>query len=79
MNTNVPDNIREMWKDVYVLFDKHFMMDASNQDEWSAFWEEAAKINEKHLQIPCVIDLLSTVAEMIAKFSCGRKRRNEQN
>ena len=43
MNTNVPDNIREMWKDVYVLFDKHFMMDADNQDDWNAYLGRSCK------------------------------------
>ena len=74
--TNVPDDIREMWKDVYVLFDTHFNMDTDDQDAWNAFWAEAMKVNEKHLAIPCVIDLLTTVSEMIAKFSTKRKGVN---
>ena len=73
--TNVPDNIREMWKDIYVLFDTHYMMDTDSQEEWNAFWAEAMKINDKHKQIPCVIDLLSTVSEMIAKFSVKRNKK----
>lgn len=77
--TNVPENIREMWRDVYILFDTHFLMDTDDQDAWSAFWAEAVKINEKYLEIPCVIDLLSTVSEMIAKFSCGRKRNADRS
>ena len=76
-NTNVPDNIREMWKDVYILFDTHFLMDTDNQEEWRKFWDDATKINQKHLEIPCVIDLLTTVSEMIAKFSVKRVRKNE--
>lgn len=76
--TNVPDDIREMWKDVYVLFDTHFLMDANNQDEWNAFWDEAMKVNEKHMNIPCVIDLLSTVSEMIAKYSVKRCRKEKK-
>lgn len=73
--TNVPENLREMWKDVYILFDTHFLMDTNDQDAWNAFWAEAMKINEKHIEIPCVIDLLSTVSEMIAKFSVKRSRK----
>ena len=77
--TNVPENIREMWKDVYVLFDTHYNINADSQEEWNAFWAEAIKINEKHMDIPCVIDLLDTVSEMIAKFSVKRNGRRELN
>ena len=73
--TNVPDKIRDMWKDVYILFDSHFLMDTSDQNVWNAFWAEATKINEKYLDIPCVIDLLTTVSEMISKYSVKRNRK----
>ena len=73
--TNVPDYIREMWKDVYVLFDTHYNMDTDSTDAWQEFWDEAMKINQKYIAMPCVIDLLSTVSEMIAKFSVKRSNK----
>ena len=73
--TNVPDNIREYWKDVYILFDKHFLMDVSKQESWEAFWADGCEIVRKYDGMPSVIDHLSVVAEMISKLAAGRKKQ----
>lgn len=70
--TNVPDRIREFWKEIYILFDKHFLIDVNNQDSWIAFWADANVIIQKYGEIPS-IDLLSAVSEMISKLAAWRK------
>lgn len=72
--TNVPDRIREFWKDVYVLFDKNFLMDVSKQESWEQYWLDACEIIKKYEEIPSIIDLLSVISEMISKFAAGRKK-----
>lgn len=72
--TNVPDRIREFWKEVYVLFDRHYLMDVSVDKNWEDFWMEACEIVKKFDDIPSVIDLLSVVSEIISKLAAGRKK-----
>ena len=76
--TNVPDNLRDLWKEIYILFDKHFMMDPSREEDWKAFWDDGKKIHQKYEQVPCVVELLATVADMLAKISCGRNGNAQQ-
>ena len=44
--TNVPSNIREIWTDLYKLFDKHFLMQ-NTDDNWKSFWNDAKDLYEK--------------------------------
>ena len=70
--TTVPDNVREFWKQVYVLFDTHFRMDIHDADNWNKFWADAEKIYHLHENdIPKCELLLHSVAEMICNFSEG--------
>ena len=66
--TNVPDNIREMWKKIYILFDKHWNMDIHSETAWNDFWAEARDILDAHGDINGVEHLLHAVAEVI----CGK-------
>ena len=70
--TNVPDRIREMWKDVYVLFDKHFLMDCSNQDSWKAFWADASELVSKYQDVDSFIELIGVISELLYKFYAKR-------
>ena len=45
--TNVPGNIREMWTDLYKLFDKHYLLQ-NTAEEWQAFWDDAEILYEKY-------------------------------
>ena len=45
--TNVPQDIRDMWKDVYVLFDSHYNM-PNTPESWKAFWEKTHEIQQKY-------------------------------
>lgn len=73
--TNVPDDIREMWKEIYVLFDRHYPMDVSKNESWESYWADAHKILAKYEYVGSLIDLLSAEAEVIYKLA---KRREQQ-
>ena len=64
--TNVPDNLREMWRDVYVLFDSHYRMENS-KEAWSGFWAEAEKITKKYGEKSYLIEIISSVADIIGE------------
>lgn len=45
--TNVPQDVRNMWTDLYKLFDRHYCMDGSDE-AWIAFHTEAKELWEKY-------------------------------
>lgn len=61
--TNVPDSIREMWREVYILFDTNWKMDNS-EEAWKKFWDAANEMLKKY-DVPRLMDLITVVAEMI--------------
>ena len=65
--TNVPNEIRVIWTDLYKLFDKHFAMDIHSQEGWDAYWKDAIALVEKYKQYDCIIDFVSFVSEFICK------------
>ena len=71
--TNVPDDVRAMWKDVYILFDTHYLMDVDDQATWESFWKKASEIYEKYSYIDSLINLLSCVSELLVKEAARRK------
>ena len=72
--TNVPEPIRNAWKDLYILFDRHYSMDGS-EEQWEKYWLEAMELIKKHDGIP-LLDLIEATAKQIEAFV---KQRNEQN
>ena len=73
--TNVPDNIRAFWKEVYVLFDTYFRMDVKDADTWNKFWADAEKIYHLHEDIPGCELLIHSVAELI----CNLAERDDEH
>lgn len=61
--TNVPQDIREMWADVYRLFDSHYNM-PNTAEAWKAFWDKAEEIRQKYNN-PHLGVLLMTVSDMV--------------
>jgi len=45
--TNVPDNLREMWADLYRLFDLNYNI-KNDAESWKKFWEQVEQLNDKH-------------------------------
>ena len=71
--TNVPDNIREMWKEMYILFDTHFLMDVNDQENWKDYWGKAVEMIKKY-DIPNMIDMLQAMADIIVERSKWREK-----
>ena len=72
--TNVPNDLRDMWREIYVLFDTHYLMDCSKQESWESFWSDGHKLLQKYEYVPNLIEVLSAVSEMISKLYAGRKK-----
>ena len=63
----MPNDIREAWKDVYVLFDVSYGMNGSAED-WQAYWDKANKLIQKYGDSVPLLELLESVAHMIETF-----------
>ena len=63
--TNVPNNIREMWADVYKLFDINYKM-PNTKEAWEQFWKQGVEIVEKYKK-DChfVSEMVVLVSEII--------------
>ena len=45
--TNVPDDVRQAWKELYILFDTNYNMDGS-EEAWIEYWLfEATPVERK--------------------------------
>lgn len=62
--TNVPNNIRQMWTDVYVLFDLHYLI-PNTEEAWNAFWADAVKLHEKYGKQNIVVSMIMVATEII--------------
>ena len=69
--TNVPNEIREMWADVYRLFDVNYNME-NNADSWKKFWDQAEVIRQKYDPYQ-VGALLLVVSDMIEYHIIDKK------
>jgi len=74
--TNVPDDLRQMWKDVYVLFDSNYLLE-NTEEAWKAYWDKAAKIyGEYASKYPQILDMINIATEII---EARIKREEQQN
>lgn len=62
--TNVPDELRQVWKEIYVLFDTHYQM-PNTVESWNKFWDEAKEIIDRHSDMQ-LLELIIAVSEMIS-------------
>jgi hypothetical protein len=69
--TNVPDDIRTLWTDLYKLFDVHFKMDVHSITDWNVYWADAQKIWEKSGRDKAVLSLVTDTADLI--INCSRR------
>ena len=70
--TNVPNEIREMWADVYKLFDLNYNM-TNDKDSWAKFWEQAEQIRQKHSDNYYIGSLILIVSEMLEGHMVDKK------
>lgn len=62
--TNVPNDIREIWREVYILFDTHYLM-PNTAESWTAFWDDANKLYEKYGKNELLIGMLVMASSII--------------
>ena len=62
--TNVPTEIREMWSDLYKLFDINYLI-PNTAEAWLRFWEQAKSLEQKHKGITRFVEMVVIVSEMI--------------
>lgn len=74
--TNVPNDIREMWSDVYVLFDTHYLM-PNTTEAWSEYWERCADLCIKYYKRKDVIIMMSMVSELLENVVKERQNAGE--
>ena len=74
--TNVPQNIRNACTDVYVLFDKSYLMDGSVQ-AWKEYWDKANELIQKYGEEVPLLELLEDIAHMLEIFIARRQTKNE--
>jgi len=63
--TNVPNEIREMWAEIYRLFDRNYLM-PNTEDAWNKFWEQAMDIHKKYPKQYHLFKMLTVVGDMIS-------------
>jgi len=69
--TNVPQEVREMWADVYRLFDMNYNM-KNDADSWKKFWDQAEQLREKYGQYQ-IGALLLVVSDLIEYHITDKK------
>lgn len=69
--TNVPNEIRELWKEVYCLFDLNYNM-PNTAESWKKFWDQAEVIRQKYDPYQ-VGALLLVVSDMIEYHITDKK------
>ena len=60
--TNVPNNMREMWTDLYILYDSHYNM-KNTEEDWNNFWTEATKLYLKYNGNLMLVKFVDAIAE----------------
>ena len=72
--TNVPQIIRDLWTDLYKLFDRNYMI-PNTEEAWGKFWEEARQIDEKYHGCPYLPKAFDLVTAMIEARIIRRGRQ----
>lgn len=77
--TNVPDRIREAWKDIYVLFDTHYSMDCSSPEAWNQYWAKACEIWNKYREDLDLAYILDDIGGLLLKLYNKRVEADNRN
>lgn len=68
--TNVPDNVRAAWKDLYILFDTNYGMDGSDK-AWEKYWGQATQLIKKYGDEIPVLEMTESIARMLDQLCVG--------
>lgn len=72
-NTNVPTKIREMWTDLYKLFDSHYRM-PNTEEAWKDFWKCGKELVDKYEENKRFLEGLFIVCDMISDRMKGEEK-----
>ena len=76
--TNVPNELRDMWTDLYKLFDIHYRME-NTVEEWGKFLNHAQEVWEKHNRNERLISMINIVIDMIGdRIKADEKTANAE-
>lgn len=64
MATNVPDNLREMWREIYILFDVNYRME-NTPEAWGKYWDQVKQMDEKYKDLH-LVEICMIIADMIS-------------
>jgi hypothetical protein len=65
--TNVPEQVRNLWTEVYTLFDLNYNIDIHNADDWKTFHKESERIYCKYGKNKGVLALLTATGDLLAE------------
>ena len=68
--TNVPDKIRDAWKDLYILFDTNFNIDGSDK-AWEKYWNQATELIKKYGDEIPLLEMTEAIARFLDAVSVG--------
>ena len=74
MATNVPNELRDMWTDLYKLFDVHYKME-NTTEAWELFLDRAKTIWEKHGKDKRMMQIINVIIDMIGDRMQGEERK----
>ena len=62
--TNVPQDIRDLWKEMYCLFDRNYLM-PNIKEAWDKYWAEVEEIRKKYSSYSFLFSMIDLVTLMI--------------
>lgn len=75
--TNVPNELRDMWADVYRLFDIHYLME-DTEPAWAGFLDKARELWERYNRNHRLMCMINVVIDMIDdRIKAGRTANAE--
>ena len=74
--TNVPNDIRNAWADVYKLFDVSYGMDGS-PGAWEKYWNTATELVKQYGDEIPLLELFEATAHMLEIFVKRRETGNK--
>ena len=68
--TNLPPKLREMWTELYILFDSHFKM-PNTEEAWKEYWLKAMDLYHKYRDVPHMSELINVVSSLLESNVVG--------
>ena len=76
--TNVPNELRDMWTDLYKLFDVHYKME-NTVEAWGLFLNHAEQVWRKHNKNDRLMSMINIVIDMIGdRIKADEKTANAE-